>query len=227
MTAMFVMEPTVDVFGPRSTARRNKSVRARLSKVASARDTIEGFDRDHDLLGLTYGQFSLLDLIDATLELTGPADVVISTWSAGFYDVEEAVRWRDSGRMLSTRFVMDSSDKRRQSTPGDVAELFGAENVRTFRSHAKFVLISNDSGWRICITTSMNLNLNPRLEQFEMTDDVHRFDFMMAFVDACFAELSEGDTQDRTLPGLPELVSVQPKVGIQMGPAIAFGLWDQ
>ena len=227
MTAMFLMEPTVDVFGPRSTTRRNKSVRARLSKVASARDTIAGFDRDHDLLGLTYGQFSLLDLIDATLELTGPADVVISTWSAGFYDVEEAVRWRDSGRMLSTRFVMDSSDKRRQSTPGDVAELFGAENVRTFRSHAKFVLISNDSGWRICITTSMNLNLNPRLEQFEMTDDVDRFDFMMEFVEACFAELAEGDTQDRTLPGLPGLVSVQPKVGIQMAPAIAVGLWDQ
>jgi len=179
-----------------------------------------------DVLGLTFGQFSLIDLIDAALEVTGPADVVISTWSAGFYDVDAAVRWRDAGRMLSTRFRMDSSDKRGQSTPGDVVELFGAENVRTFRSHAKFVLIGNDE-WNVVITTSMNLNLNPRLEQFEITDDLDRYAMLREFVEAVWVEAPAGSTGDRTLPGLVAVESVQPTVGIQMAPPIAVGLWAQ
>lgn len=70
--------------------RPSRKARARLSKVASARDTIDGFGHGMDVVGLTFGQFSLLDLIEAALELTGPADVTISTWSAGFYDVEAA-----------------------------------------------------------------------------------------------------------------------------------------
>ena len=61
-----------------SHLRPKRKTRARLSKVAGARDTIRGFGHDMDVVGLTFGQFSMLDLIDATLEITGPADVVVS-----------------------------------------------------------------------------------------------------------------------------------------------------
>lgn len=44
--------------------RPKRRTRARFSKVASARDTIAGFGPDMDVAGLTYGQFSLIDLID-------------------------------------------------------------------------------------------------------------------------------------------------------------------
>lgn len=195
--------------------RPARKAHARFSKVADARDTIAGFDRNMDVVGLTYGQFSLLDLIDAALEITGPAHVVIGTWSAGFYDVDAAVRWRDSGRMLSTRFIMDSSDKRGQATPGDVVTLFGAEAVRTTRSHAKFALISNDEGWRVVITSSMNLNLNKRLEQFEMTDDADRFAMFSDFVDAVWEQMPAGSTGDRKMPTLDGLDEVEPTTVIQ------------
>jgi len=115
-----LMEPTVESVGARSQMRRGRSARTRLSKVANARDTIEGFDRDTDLVGLTYGQFSLLDLVDA-----------------------------------------------------------------------------------------------------------ERFGFFSEFVEACWLELPEGSTGDRTLPGLPGLVSVQPRVSVEMGAPVAVGLWDQ
>ena len=193
-----------------------RKTRARLSKVASARDTIAGFGPGVDIVGLTFGQFSLLDLVDATLEITGPADVTISTWSAGFYDVEAALRFRDSGRLRSIRFVMDSSAKRGQATVGDVGEIFGADCVRATRSHAKFVLVRNAS-WDVLITTSMNLNLNPRLEQFEMTDDSVRAALFGEFVDALFVELVEGDTEDRQMPNLSGLESVQPHLDIAVG----------
>lgn len=210
---------------PVSVTTPVRKAHARLSKVASARDTIAGFGRDRGVLGLTFGQFSLLDLIDAVLEITGPADVVISTWSAGFYDVDAAVRWRDSGRMLSVRFVMDSSDKRGQSTPGDVSELFGADAVRVTRSHAKFVLLSNDDGWRAVITTSMNLNKNTRIEHFDLVDDPDRFGLLWDFADALWRELPSGSTGDRTLPGVESVASVRPSYGVAVTERIAVGPW--
>ena len=179
--------------------------RARFSRVGNARVMLRDFDRGALLSGLTYGQFSLIDLIQATLETTGPAHVTISTWSAGFYDVDAAETFRDNGLMLSCRFVLDSSQQKRgQATAFDVAELFGRENVRTTRSHAKFVTVTNDDGWRVAITSSMNLNLNQRVEQFMMVDDPGTCGMFLGFVDELF--LSEPfSVEDRTLPALPGL----------------------
>lgn len=206
-------------------ARPARKTRARLSKSASAADTIAGFGHGMDVAGLTFGQFSLLDLIDATLAITGPADVTICTWSAGFYDVDAAVRFRDSGRLRSVRFIMDSSAKRGQATVGDVADLFGAENVRATRTHAKFALVTNEA-WDVVITTSMNLNLNPRCEQFEMTDDPGRAGMFREFADEVFAELPGGDTQDRTLPVLAGMETVAPRWGVAMGREVRVGRRD-
>lgn len=205
--------------------RPARRARVRLSKVASARDTIAGFGHGMDVVGLTFGQFSLLDLIDAALELTGPADVAISTWSAGFYDVGAAVRFRDSGRIRSIRFVMDSSAKRGQASVGDVGEIFGRECVRATRSHTKFATITNEE-WSVVITSSMNLNLNPRCEQFEMTDDAERCALFLRFVDEVFAELVEGDTEDRTMPGLTGMPGVVPDLGVEVARKVRMGPWD-
>ena len=209
-----------------SHLRPKRKTRARFSKVANARDTIHGFGHDMDIIGLTYGQFSLLDLIDAALDITGPADIAISTWSAGFYDVEAAERFRDSGRLRAIRFVMDSSAKRGQATVGDIGEMFGPENIRATRTHAKFVLITN-TDWNITITSSMNLNLNPRCEQFEMTDDADRCGMFLDFVDELFNELPEGDTQDRKLPGVHGMEAVQPSLGIEVTPTITMGAFTR
>ncbi len=192
--------------------------RARLSKVASARDTIHGFGHETDIaFGLTMGQFSLLDLIEATLGITGPADVLISTWSAGFYDVERAEQFRADGRMLSCRFIMDSSDKRGQAKGTDVASLFGSDSIRTTRTHAKFVVVSNQD-WSVVIQSSMNLNLNPRSEQFSMSDDPETAAFILSMAASLWSELPEGATYDRTAPTFPGVPDVQPMFDIEVTP---------
>ena len=201
-----------------------RKARARFSKAAGAAETIAGFGHGMDVVGLTFGQFSLLDLIEATLELTGPADVTISTWSAGFYDVEAAERFRRLGAIRSIRFVMDSSDKRGQASPVDVGALFGEDRIRVFRTHAKFALLRN-AEWDVLITTSMNLNLNPRCEQFEMTDDADRADLFEGFVDELFRELPSGSTGDRTLPDSLALPDVDPKRSFRVGGKVATGPW--
>lgn len=202
--------------------RAKKPVRrTRFSKAASAAATIDGFGHDVDIsMALTEGHFSLLDLIEATLAITGPADVVVSTWSAGFYDVEAAERFRADGRLRSIRFVMDSSDKRGQATGADVASLFGAGAIRTTRTHAKFVVITNDE-WNVVIQSSMNLNLNPRSEQFSMTDCRETAAFVLGVVDALFAELPPGATGDRRTPSLRDVDAVQPMVGVAMSRSVS------
>ena len=201
--------------------RPKRRTRARFSKVASARDTIAGFGHDMDVAGLTFGQFSLIDLIQAALEITGPADVTISTWSAGFYDIDAAERFRANGLMRSIRFVMDAASmKKGQASVYDIADLFGPESIRTTRTHAKFALVRNEE-WSVVITSSMNLNLNPRCEQFEMTDDAERCGLFAAFVDALFEELPAGGARskngDQSLPAVNGLDAVQPRLGIALG----------
>ena len=201
--------------------RPKRNTRARFSKVASARDTIAGFGRDMDVAGLTFGQFSLIDLIQAALEITGPADVTISTWSAGFYDIDAAERFRANGLMRSVRFVMDAASmKKGQASVYDIADLFGKDAIRTTRTHAKFALVRNDD-WDVVITSSMNLNLNPRCEQFEMTDDAERCGMFAAFADALFEELPAGGARsrngDQSLPLLSGLEAVEPVTGVAVG----------
>jgi len=196
-----------------------KARRQRFSRVASATATIEGFGHDTDIsFGLTLGQFSLLDLIEATLDLTGPADVAIATWSVGFYDLEAAERFRANGKLRSIRFVMDSSAKRGQATGAQVADVFGDDAIRTTRTHAKFVVITNDA-WGVVITSSMNLNLNERSEQFQMTDCAETAAFVLGIVDELWAELPAGSTEDRKSPTLRGVEAVAPQFGFAVTPA--------
>ncbi|AZA08710.1 hypothetical protein [Corynebacterium pseudopelargi] len=183
-------------------ARPARKAHARFSKAGVAAQSIAGFDHGMDVLGLTYGQFSLIDLVQATLDITGPADVTIATWSAGFYDLEAAKNFRDDGRIRSIRFIMDSGrQKKGQAGVHEIDALFGEDAVITIRTHAKFVLIRNED-WDVCITSSMNLNKNIRCEQFEMTDDPERCDMFEDFVGAAFREAPESRSFGRVMPGL-------------------------
>ena len=198
--------------------REGRKAHARFSRAGAARQSIEGFDHGMDVLGLTYGQFSLIDLVQATLEITGPADVTIATWSAGFCDLEAAENFRDCGMIRSIRFVMDSGRaKKGQAGVHEVAEIFGEDSFIQIRTHAKFVLIRNED-WDVCITSSMNLNKNIRCEQFEMTDDAERCEMFEDFVRAAFEEAPESRSFGRVMPGLR---SVDPSRSVVAMPAVA------
>ena len=69
--------------------------------------------------------------------------------------------------------------------------------VRVSQCHAKFVLLANDA-WRLVVRTSMNLNMNPRFEDFTIAHDPELF----AFTDAILAELWARQKQGITMaPG--------------------------
>ena len=197
--------------------------RPRVSKVTNARDALSDFDRGMETYCLTFGQFSLMDAVEAILEKTGPADVAISTWTAGNADLSRSAASLHSGSIRSLRFVADCSFGQRQ--PGYLAELvrlFGEDAIRTTRTHAKFVVISNDD-WMVAVRTSMNLNENPRLESIEVSDDPELAGFLLRVVDEIFAEEEPGDFRTKSRPGLPGMQGVLPVERVEMGRHVSTG----
>ena len=143
---------------------RKRSVRA--ARTGNARDAIGTLEPGCEIYCLTYGQFSLIDALVALLEQTGPADVVLATWTAAQADLRRAatLMQQDSGQIRSLRMIVDRSFLTRQPEYcATMRELFGDAAIRTARSHAKFMAIRNDR-WNLAVRTSMNLNENPRLE---------------------------------------------------------------
>lgn len=153
---------------------------------------VDKLKKGNRIIGLTRGDFSLIDLIHSILKKIGKANVICCTWSAGIKDANQ-VKWMlNSGLINSFTLVTDHSYVTRQKKYAlAIEDLFGRENIRTSEIHAKFVLIKNDS-WNICIRTSMNLNSNRTCETFEIDDDLEVYKFYRNFIDETFSNMSEG-----------------------------------
>lgn len=190
--------------------------RARVSKVANARDTLRDFDKGREVYVMTYGQFSIMDAVEAVLEKTGPADVSISTWTAASADLSRSAEHLYNSRIRSIRFLVDRSFLTRQAQyAAKLIELFGEGAVRTTRSHAKFVTIVNDE-WNVVMPTSMNLNENRRLEFLHVVDDAELCGFFNAVVDEVFAEEPPGLKGARDVPMLSGFEEILPESMVEM-----------
>lgn len=155
-----------------------------LRRKQTAREAIAGLARDGgEIFGLTKGQFSLVDLLEATLEKTGPAHLEVSTWTAANTDVSKALDLIASGRILSARWLVDLTFVRRcPQLAARIRDAFGPDCIRVTKNHAKFSVVRNDA-WLVAIRTSMNLNHNPRLEDFTIAHDPQLAGFLCAAMD--------------------------------------------
>lgn len=172
-------------------------------RAASAAEAIAGLERDGcELVGLTRGQFSLTDMIEAILQKTGPAALSISTWTAASASVQSMLELLQTGQITSCRWLVDTTFVRR--VPALVAQIrkeFGDDTIRVTRTHAKFATVTN-ADWKIAIRSSMNLNQNPRLESYELGHDRQ----MCAWLEQVLADvwanqprqLAEGSHSDQT-----------------------------
>lgn len=137
-----------------------------------------------DIFGWTKGQFSLFDLLSVLLKKVGPASVWVTTWTAGDADLKDAYNFIEQGLITDFKLLIDRSFETRQgSYVRTVAQTFGEDSVRIARLHAKVALIKAGD-IHLCIRTSMNLNSNPRWEQFEVTDDKEMFEFLKEMWDS-------------------------------------------
>lgn len=173
-----------------------------------------------DLFGLTKGDFSMIDILRHIARQIGPCRIDIGTWTAAAADIRQAEAMLGDRNILSMRWLLDRSFPQRQEAYfRSLLERFGRDSVRLARFHAKFILLEND-GWSVAVRTSMNLNLNQRIEFFEISEGSPISDYLREVVDYHFAlpqEDSFGAFKDF------QLAEAAPRA--QAAPA-RFGGWD-
>jgi len=165
----------------------------RALRLENAREAIGPLYPGCEIYGFTKGQFCLVHILEHCLEQTGAAEVDISTWSAASGDIQAAYRLMRMNAIRRLRFVVDFSfQSRKPQFCEELVETFGADCLRVTKIHAKFMTIAAE-GWSLVIRTSMNLNYNPRFENFEISDDPKLLDFMRTIVDEIWSSQLDGE----------------------------------
>ena len=180
---------------PTVFTRRRPTYRRELRdqrRLATASEAIAGLEPGVVIYGFTKGQFSLIQLITAALKITGPAELVLSTWTAANQDVTEVLAFCESGLVTSSKWIVDLTfSKRSPQLAQRIRTTFGDDSIRVAKNHAKYALIGNDR-WRVVIHTSMNLNHSPRFENFEISDDPELYDFHAKIVQEIWRRQARG-----------------------------------
>jgi len=165
----------------RSNRDKNREIRHLLGNE-NAFISIGKIYKNMEIYGLTKGQYSIINIIETILNQTGKADVIISTWTAANAEIKKAEYFLKNGNINRLHFIVDRSFPTRQPRYyKQLTDTFG-DIVSLTNSHAKFVIIKNNE-WNIVIRTSMNLNENKRLENFEISDDKQLVDYLLCICD--------------------------------------------
>lgn len=180
-------------FGISRPTRRKKCVRAFNGEGARKALETAGFGPGREVFGFNKGQFSVIDLVEAALHYTGPADLTIATWTAADADLRKLASQMENNRIRTVTWLIDYSFETRQPVfCQTMRNLFGDACIRTTATHAKFALFQNEE-WRLVLQTSMNLNQNKRLENFWLGDDADLFDAYAKLVADVFYSQADGE----------------------------------
>lgn len=166
--------------------------------VLSVKDVPERFSDDHRILTQTIGElvpgqnlhfyswanFNLVRLIIYLLKQTGPANLLMTSYSFSQKSIEELLSRKQSGLLQSVRLLIDN--RVRVMSPKPFQMLQTAFDYRCTSVHAKVALIYNDE-WKISIVTSQNATDNPKLERGIIFTDPKVFEFDFKVIEAEFA----------------------------------------
>lgn len=204
-------EPTADLTDIAAPTVHRRSIAAAramtkreivdMRRAANAAEAIGTLTKDTEVYGFTKGQFSVIDILHHCLTHTGPgANLQISTWTAANSDITTVLDLCNCGRLGRARWLVDLTFNRRSPELAQrIRDVFGDDAIRVAKNHAKFMLLSDEQpdGWRFVIRTSMNLNFNPRFENFQLGHDPEMYDFHNAILDEVWAK-QRRSVQDTT-----------------------------
>jgi hypothetical protein len=171
-----------------------------LRRAKTAKEAIGPLDRATEIYGFTKGQFSIIDIIHHCLDTIGPgAHLQLSTWTAANADISTVLDLCNSGKVASARWLVDLTFNRRSPELAQrIRDVFGDDAIRVAKNHAKFALLSAGD-WKLVIRTSMNLNFNPRFENFQLAHDPELWHFHDAILSEVWQRQKRAD-QDMLRP---------------------------
>lgn len=154
--------------------------------IEAARQAIGKLRPGTQITGITKGAFSMIDFIEAVVEVIGQCEIDVSTWTLGVYDADVLWQFTQIEKISKIRFLLDPSMfGRKEELAESFLAAFGSENIRALDNHAKFTLLKSDK-FSVTITSSMNLNRNSRLENFVLMEDPSVWKFYRKIVDDIF-----------------------------------------
>ena len=81
--------------------------------------------------------------------------------------------------MTAGALIIDHGAQNKNAvTIADWKRQFGADSVRYVVNHAKIATVETAAGLKFLLRGSMNLNFNPRFEQFDITEGGPEFDLI-------------------------------------------------
>lgn len=136
------------------------------------------------VFGVTRGQWCMIDAVSHVVNEMSPCTVSLWTWRVSSYDLGAIFAMHKAGKITSATLILDALAMRASMRSGvDAAtvdqfrEVFGANSVKHLINHAKIVAIEG-RGMRVVLRGSMNLNGNPRMEQFDISEGGPAFAFV-------------------------------------------------
>lgn len=122
----------------------------------------------------SFGNFNMMRLVFWILEQTGPAEIILSTYSISPKTLQGVMNRREKGIIKDIRFIVDN--RVRSLSPKPFALMVSNFNYRCISIHAKVACIWNDD-WKISVVTSQNATDNPKWERGTIFTDRRIFDF--------------------------------------------------
>lgn len=131
----------------------------------------------------SFGRWSMHDLLIHLLKQTGPADILVTTWSISEQAIRDILLKHKEGLIKSIQFILDPRIKVRNPKP---LQLLAANfPYKMIACHAKVTIIENEQ-WKISVVSSANMTNNPRFErgvifpvqeifEFDKTTFLHEF----------------------------------------------------
>lgn len=167
---------------------RNRSAPAHRRAVAkesfkTAADCIGPLTPGMALFAVTRGQFSMIDAMLHVLDAVGPAKISVWTWTIADYEIQAFTELARDGRIVGGRLMIDGAARNKNSALiADWKKRFGPDSVRYLLNHAKIATVETEK-FRVLLRGSMNLNFNPRFEQFDLTEGGEDFDLVRRIED--------------------------------------------
>ena len=183
--------------GPRPTIDAESVIRYNVTRDfrhgtrgENAASCIGPITKGCDIFGLTKGDFSMIDILRHIAREIGPCHIDIGTWTAAAAEIKQAFDMLGDKNILGMRWLVDRSFPARQGKYyASLLKNFGQDSVRLARFHAKFILLENDD-FSVAVRTSMNLNLNARIEFYELSEGSPIGVYLKQVVDHHFAQPS-------------------------------------
>ena len=162
----------------RSSSPSNRAKTA-VESFSNASECIGRCEKNMSLFAVTRGQWSMIDAVLHVLNEVGPSKISLWTWTVADYEVQVLKRLQMDKRVTDGQLVIDSGARTKNAKIiADWKRTFGQKSVSYVINHSKIATVESADGLKFLLRGSMNLNFNPRFEQFDISEGGPAFELV-------------------------------------------------